>query len=260
MTRRVWLGVALATSVAVGTAGAVVAVSDGAEHAKPRGPAPTTTSSSTTTSSTTTTTTTTLPPPTPVRIGGGGVYGRVATENRVIFVTIDDGQYRDPAVLDFVRDHQIPVTLFPTSTWASRDPAYFQSFRDLGASVQNHTVTHPDLRRFDQAGQEHEICGAAGAVERLFGERPWMLRPPGAFFDDNTRLAARGCGMRAIVLWRATMNDGVLAVQGGGTLQPGDIVLMHFRPDLVQNLQVLLQAAADAGLSIAPLEDYFTPG
>jgi glycosyltransferase involved in cell wall biosynthesis len=35
----------------------------------------------------------------------------------------------------------------------------------------------------------------------------------------------------------ATMNDGRLDVQGGGPLQPGDIILMHFRPDLRQNLR-----------------------
>jgi len=59
--------------------------------------------------------------------------------------------------------------------------------------------------------------------------------------------------------WRATMNDGRLDVQGGGPLQRGDIMLMHFRPDLRQNLEVALDAARAAGLQPAPLEDYLTP-
>jgi hypothetical protein len=55
------------------------------------------------------------------------------------------------------------------------------------------------------------------------------------------------------------MNDGRLDVQGGGTLQRGDIILMHFRPDLRENLEVALNAAQAAGLQPAPLEQYLTP-
>jgi hypothetical protein len=72
-------------------------------------------------------------------------------------------------------------------------------------------------------------------------------------------VVARRCGIRAVVTWRATMNNGRLDVQGGGPLQPGDIILMHFRPDLRQNLEVALDAARAAGLQPAPLEDYLTP-
>ena len=55
------------------------------------------------------------------------------------------------------------------------------------------------------------------------------------------------------------MNDGRLDIQGGGRLQPGDVILMHFRRDLRQNLEVALSAAQSAGLRPAPLEQYLTP-
>jgi hypothetical protein len=55
------------------------------------------------------------------------------------------------------------------------------------------------------------------------------------------------------------MNDGRLDVQGGGPLQAGDIILMHFRPDLRGNLEVALKAARAAGLQPAALEQYLTP-
>jgi len=92
-----------------------------------------------------------------------------------------------------------------------------------------------------------------------YGARPWLFRPPGGFLNQSVPLVARRCGIRAVVTWRATMNDGRLDVQGGGPLQPGDIILMHFRPDLRQNLEVALDAARAAGLQPAPLEDYLTP-
>ena len=91
------------------------------------------------------------------------------------------------------------------------------------------------------------------------GTRPWLFRPPGGFLNQSVPVVARRCGIRAVVTWRATMNDGRLDVQGGGPLQPGDIILMHFRTDLRGNLEVALNAAQAAGLRPAALEQYLTP-
>lgn len=52
------------------------------------------------------------------------------------------------------------------------------------------------------------------------------------------------------------MNDGVLRLQHPGPLEPGDIILMHFRTDLLQNLKNLSAAAYLTGMCIAPLEQY----
>ena len=116
---------------------------------------------STTTSSTTTTTSTpTTLPATPVAIQGGSVapvISRVPTTNPVVFFTIDDGQVRDPAVIDFLRDQHIPVTMFVLPNFLHEDPAYFQSIHALGASVQDHTISHADLRKLDSAAQQREI-------------------------------------------------------------------------------------------------------
>ena len=214
------------------------------------------------TRSTTTTTTTTIPP-TPVAIQGGSVapiISRVPTPNPVVFFTIDDGQVRDPAVIDFLRDHKIPVTMFLLPNFLHEDPAYFESIHALGASVQDHTISHADLRTLDSAAQQREICGVLNEYGLRFGAQPWLFRPPDGFFNQSVPVVARRCGIRAVVTWRATMNDGRLDVQGGGPLQPGDIILMHFRPDLRGNLEVALNAAQAAGLQPAALEQYLTPG
>jgi len=44
--------------------------------------------------------------------------------------------------------------------------------------------------------------------------------------------------------------------QVGNKVQPGDIMLMHFRPTVVQDFIAGLQAIKDAGLTPALLEDY----
>jgi len=188
------------------------------------------------------------------------VISRVQTPNPVVFFTIDDGLVRDPAVIDFLRERHIPVTMFLIPAYVREDPGYFEAIHALGASVQDHTATHADLRRLSVAGQQREICGPMDEYATRFGARPWLFRPPGGFLTPSVPGATRSCGIRAVVTWRATMNDGRLDVQGGGSLQPGDIILMHFRPDLRQNLEVALNAAQAAGLHPAPLEQYLTTG
>jgi peptidoglycan/xylan/chitin deacetylase (PgdA/CDA1 family) len=220
------------------------------------------TTTSTSTSTTAATTTAPLPAQTPVPIQGGSVapiISRVPTPNPVVFFTIDDGLVRYPAVIDFLRDRRIPVTMFPVPGYVREDPAYFDAIHALGASAQDHTLTHPDLRTLERSALQKEICGVLDDYTLRFGARPWLMRPPGGFLSPSVPTVARRCGIRAVVTWRATMNEGRLDVQGGGPLQPGDIILMHFRPDLRQNLEVALDAARAAGLQPAPLEDYLTP-
>jgi peptidoglycan/xylan/chitin deacetylase (PgdA/CDA1 family) len=217
------------------------------------------TSTSTTTSTTTTTTTsTTAPLPAPVGIAAGPVapvFSRIPTNDPVVFFTIDDGIVQDPAVIDYLRAQHVPVTIFPVPAYVHQNPGYFQAIHALGASVQDHTLTHPDLRRLSIAVQQREVCGPLDDYAPLFGARPWLFRPPYGALTPSLPAIARTCGIRAIVTWQATMNDGVLRTQGG-PLRPGDIILMHFRTDLRQNLEVALNAARAVGLHPAPLEKY----
>ena len=184
---------------------------------------------------------------------------RVPTNRPVVFFTIDDGLVRDPAVINFLRAYRIPVTLFVNPGPVDQDPGYFQSLRSLGNSIQDHTVNHPDLTRLSVDGQKAEICSALDNYQTRFGQRPWMLRPPYGSYNLGTRIAASTCGIRFVVLWRATRDNGHLATQVE-PLQPGDIILMHFRSDLLHNLQVIYYTALMSGLQPAALSDYLPAG
>jgi len=110
--------------------------------------------------------------------------------------------------------------MFVLPNFLHEDAAYFQSIHALGASVQDHTVRHADLRKLDSAAQQREICGVLSEYGLRFGTRPWLFRPPGGFLNQSVPVVARRCGIRAVVTWRATMNDGRLDVQGAGRSNP----------------------------------------
>ena len=123
------------------------------------------------------------------------VISRVTTTDPVVFFTIDDGLVRDPAVIDFLRERHIPVTIFPVPGYVHQNPDYFRAIHDLGGSMQDHTTTHPDLRRLSTAAQQSEICGAADELAAQFGVRPWLFRPPfGALTPDGSDDRAQGAG------------------------------------------------------------------
>ena len=215
----------------------------------------------TTLAPTTTTAARGRPTPVPIdmRAPNAPVFSRVPTTDPVVFLTIDDGIVQDPAVLDYIRQKRIPVTMFPIPAYVEQNEPYFQAIHATGATVQDHTVHHTDLRTLSPANQQAEICGPLDEYQQKFGMRPWIFRPPYGFMNANVAYVARSCGIRAIVLWKAATNDGRVDTQGG-PLQAGDIVLMHFRTDLRQNLEVVLNQIRALGLRPAYLSDYLTAG
>jgi len=226
----------------------------------------TTTALTTTTAAPTTTTTAPLPtwpsgPVAPIGPSGGlaPIVSRVKTTDPVVFLTIDDGMTRDPRVPQFLAEHHIPVTLFLNEGPAKADPAYWAQFVAMGAHVESHTRTHPNMKRMGLSAQKAQICGMADVIDATITPHGHLFRPPFGSYDDTTRRAAAQCGDNAVITWRAALNDGMVQLQGGDRLVPGDIILSHFRPDLYDNLVELWNRTQEWGLSFAALEDYLPP-
>jgi peptidoglycan/xylan/chitin deacetylase (PgdA/CDA1 family) len=183
------------------------------------------------------------------------VLNRVATSQPVVFITIDDGWTRDPRVPMLIAQRHLPITVFLLNQAGREDVGYFRSLVAAGATIEDHTLTHPYLTRLRESAQQHQICGAADEDQRLFGARPTLMRPPYGAMNRTTRYAAAQCHLQAVVQWSATMSNGVLTVLGGH-LQHGDIILLHFLPTLYDDLNRLIADIAQAGLSVAHLEAY----
>lgn len=209
-----------------------------------------------------TTTTTTAPPPVtlvplPAEPGIAPVITRVETTDPVVFLTIDDGFTRLPEGLAAFEQLDMPASLFLVNSPIEEDPEYFRAFP--GTLIESHTRTHAHLPGLSQAQQEAEICGNADTIERTYGRRPVLFRPPGGSYNEATRRAAAACGMKAVVIWEENVNWDVIGFRNVQHFRPGDIILMHFRPQIVQELHVIKQRVEDAGLRFALLEDYIAP-
>lgn len=179
------------------------------------------------------------------------VVRRVATSKPYVFLTIDDGEVRDPLAPALMKGTH--PTLFLNTKHVRADPAYF---RAIPAAHGSHTVTHPDLRGWRYSAQHREICGDADAAEKTFGTRPTLFRPPYGFYDDTTLRVAADCGMKAVVMWSASITDGVVHVEDGDRLRPGDIVLMHFTKTFAADYRAFVRQVLADGLTAMPLTDF----
>ncbi|MFZ4519172.1 MAG: polysaccharide deacetylase family protein [Microthrixaceae bacterium] len=184
------------------------------------------------------------------------VVHRVITFDPVVFITIDDGVTRDPAVAEYLRANNIPVTMFLTEQYMRGGFPFFKSLQDAGAGVAAHSISHVSLRGKDPATQIREVCEPAATYARDFATPVRYFRPPYGNYDDTTLSAAAGCGMKAVVHWSATLEDAKLQTASGGPLRAGDIVLLHFKPSLLGDLQFLMGQLQALGLRPALLENY----
>ncbi|WP_246614735.1 polysaccharide deacetylase family protein [Paractinoplanes bogorensis] len=199
------------------------------------------------------------PPATKVTLPTNGTaawLSRIPTDQKVAFITIDDGWDKNPLALKLFQAANVPITLFLEVNAISDNPAYFAQLRTAGATIQNHTISHPVLKGRSYAFQKHEICGGADQLAKLYGDRPTLFRPPGGAHDTTTLRAAHDCGMKAAFFWKEATNKGKVFYQEEHVVKPGDIILMHFRPRFVDDFLAVLNAIHQAGLTPARLEDY----
>ncbi|MFE5972386.1 polysaccharide deacetylase family protein [Streptomyces sp. NPDC056460] len=185
------------------------------------------------------------------------VVSHIETTDPVVFITIDDGWFHDPAAAKLLLDRRVPASLFLLPGAYSYDSGYFHTLLNQGPSrVENHTVNHPDLTTLDAAGQKAELCGARDQHLAQFGDGPRLLRPPYGVYDATTRTTARACGAKALVTWTYDLTTWGQWTPPTPTLKAGDIILLHFNETLEQDLTRALAAAEAAGLRPAPLREY----
>lgn len=179
------------------------------------------------------------------------VVYQIRTSDPVVFITIDDGWYRQPEAARLIREWGWPVTSFVLTTPLQRGVAWF---RNLGPSHSFgvHGRTHASLKNMSYERQERAICQGAKDVKRLTGKRARFLRPPYGAYNRDTLRAAKTCGLDAVVMWSVSVRGRRI----GARINAGDIILLHYVQSLPTSLRELKKKLDRKGLTPAPLADY----
>lgn len=193
-----------------------------------------------------------------VENGLAPVLSRIPTQHPIVFLTIDDGGTKTPDMAALMAQYEYPASIFLAQTFVQDDPDFFKMFTTQGSLIENHTVSHNVnmVKELGYEGQAAEILGMQNFALEHYGRSPKLFRPPGGAYSDVMRRAVADAGLKAIITWEAKANAGRMDYQVGDSLRPGDIVLMHFRPEFAADLAAFRRAQMDAGLHVVLLEDY----
>lgn len=191
------------------------------------------------------------------------VFTTVPTRNKVVFLTIDDGSEKDPRFLQMMRDLKVPYTAFLSNYLVKDDYGYFRTAQSYGNTLNNHTLTHPYLPGLSYEQQKHEICDMQDIMQKQFGKRPTVLRPPYGNYNQDTLVAAKSCGIKYAPIWNEEVYvDHWEFREDDQQLRRGDIVLTHFRGrsdwdgTMVDDMRRFLNKVTREGYAVARLEDY----
>ncbi|MEV6952801.1 polysaccharide deacetylase family protein [Streptomyces sp. NPDC051183] len=191
------------------------------------------------------------------------VFTTVPTEDKVVFLTIDDGAEKDPEFLRMMQELKIPYTAFLSDYLVQDNYPYFKEMQAAGVSLNNHTLNHRYMPALSYEKQRQEICGQQDTIQKQFGKRPTLFRPPYGNYNEDTLRAAKSCGIKAVPLWNAEAFPNRMDWrEWDRDLHAGDIILTHFRgredwkgtmPDMIRHV---MKTVTDKGYAVARLEDY----
>ncbi|MFJ3686968.1 polysaccharide deacetylase family protein [[Kitasatospora] papulosa] len=191
------------------------------------------------------------------------VFTTVPTKERIVFLTMDDGAEKDPELLRMMTELKIPYSAFLSDYVVSDDYGYFKDMQARGVTLNNHTLNHRYLPGLSKEEQRREICGEQDKLEKYFGKRPTLFRPPYGNYNGDTLRVARSCGIKAVPLWAAeAFPDHMEWREWDQDLHPGDIILTHFRGEedwkgsMVDMIRRVMKTVTDKGYAVARLEDY----
>ncbi|MDQ3034020.1 MAG: polysaccharide deacetylase family protein [Myxococcota bacterium] len=137
------------------------------------------------------------------------------TPHRLVLFTFDDGpDHRyTPGLLDTLDALGIKAVFFLTARrfegTTPRERRLAEIARDIvrrGHLVGSHTMDHVQLPLLSGAELEEQVLGTERVFERVLGERPWLIRPPGGSRSARIDrwLASRGYTQ---LLWNVGTGD-----------------------------------------------------
>lgn len=185
-------------------------------------------------------------PPDGVRAGLRRIVWSVETTEPVVALSFDDGPdpYLTPRILDILDAFDLQVTFCAMGRNIAEHPELLREIVARGHEVGNHTWNHLDLVEQRPTAVRHELelthqaCGWAADVT------PRLFRPPRGRLSGIAARHAANLGYD-IALWSVGRgvagegSEGAVTEHIVGTLEPGDIILLHdgvgretFRTDL----------------------------
>jgi peptidoglycan-N-acetylmuramic acid deacetylase len=182
----------------------------------------------------------TIPSDVAAIVQGRKALWRIATDERVIYLTFDQGYEAGftGRILDTLREKGVRATFFLTGSYVRDEPGLVRRMVAEGHLVGNHTQTHPSLPALagDMAAYTDEYRSVEREYRRVTGENLARFeRPPRGEYSERTLCMTRALGYTS-VMWSFAHRDWLLDDQPPVDVtyqrivdgaHPGAIMLLH---------------------------------
>ena len=125
-----------------------------------------------------------------------------------VALTFDDGPDLEftPKILDKLKQHNVKATFFLLGENAEKFPNVVKRIANEGHVIGNHTYSHPNLAKVNDAEYRNQIIKTEEILKRLAGYAPKFIRPPyGEILENQLNWATEQNFM--IVQWSVDTVD-----------------------------------------------------
>lgn len=160
----------------------------------------------------------------------------VGPRPKLIALTFDDGPYPvdTPLLLDQLADLHVPATFFLIGRDGEQYPELVRRIAARGHEIADHTLTHPDLDKLDDAGVLAELIGGSRSLGAIVPDPALrsLMRPPHGRFREATLRTAQRAGYTTVLWnddpgdWRA-VSSATIADHIRAHATAPEIVLLH---------------------------------
>jgi peptidoglycan/xylan/chitin deacetylase (PgdA/CDA1 family) len=165
----------------------------------------------------------------------GGVVNGIATQRKVVALTIDDGPTADTAsIVDLLNRYNAHATFFWVGERITAENASYALKN--GEELGNHTWNHPSMGQLNSAEASAEIGLTSARIAQFTGKPPTWFRSPynrlyrtelGQVLGHHLLYANYNV---TSVDWMESMDQTDVVSKVASTLRPGGILLMHDSP------------------------------
>ena len=186
---------------------------------------------------------------------------RGKSDSKILYLTFDDGPDPavTPAVLDLLQQFEARATFFLIGQKALMHRALVADMAARGHLLGNHSFTHPRMTCLPMKEQLLEVTRTNAALESIDGMSSHPFRPPYGLASLALLSRLNSAGIRT-EYWSIDSkdfrhdSDASISLLRGGSIEGGDVVLMHDDHDTVLDiLRTCLQLWADAGFKHSTL-------
>ncbi|MFF3057289.1 polysaccharide deacetylase family protein [Streptomyces sp. NPDC057909] len=198
----------------------------------------------------------------------GSVAGNVDCRKvKCVALTFDGGPSpTTPRLLDILKQEDLHATFFVQGKGhIAKYPEILRRISEEGHEIGNHTWNHEDLTDIDVDDARQELTRTQGAIEKITGTRPILMRPPEGRTNRTVAKVCQDLGL-AQVLWSVTAKDyettdSALITKRvlDQTHRDGIILLHDLHKGTVPAVPGIIKALKQRGYTIVTVSQLLTP-